>query len=750
MDTHYRFLIWLLITFATSAVVGPAWSQQADQQAEEEAAEEVVVTEPDSPAVAAVLATKPTTPVDMTRAAKVLSDLGRPDLARDLIKKVLAANLDQGQLAAMEEKFGSAMFLKIASRNDLAPEGKQLADLVMTAANSMLEDPARLAELVKKIQDPSIEVRIRALNGLKRAREAGVAPLLAVLADPARSGEHTNARAALVELGGSAWGPLRAALESGDSGLTVEVIRVLAKHRPSESVVYLLALSTSDQTDAKVRDAAQAAIISAVGQSPDKRSAAEMLLREAKAHFERLHPLGVDGEGRVKVWSWDAAQGLPVSNEMTAADASLDLAARFAREAYSVDPQNDEIRSLYLATLLEQAAYENGLDKPLVARGNTPAAEVAGFGASVVEDVLVYTVHAGHPVAATAAARILGRIGSAQELLCQGPQPSALVRAAQHDDRRLRFAAVEAILSLDPQRPFAGSSCVGEVLISFASYSGQSRALVAAPTSAEALRIGGYLVAMGYELGTAVTGRELTRLAIASSANELALVDISIEKPTAAVLIQQLRHDYRSAELPVALMARSGRLAEAEQIAASDRLVTAFPRPHDDETVQWQVERLAALPGREAVALEERRRQALQSLRWLAELSGADQKIFNVQRAQATAMAALFSPDLGSDAIVILGNMGTPEAQTSLVDLASRWTQPIAVRKTAAEAFWKNTAEHGILLTTKQIRVQYDRYNQSRHRDSSTQRILASILNCIEAPLKSKQRVAAEDGPRDQ
>ena len=744
MCTYYRFLIWLLVTFATSAVVGPAWSQAADEEATE-----IVIRETDSPAVAAILATKPTTPSDMTRAASVLSDLGRPDLARALIKKVLAANLDQRQLTTMEEHFGAAVFLKMASRLDLAPEGKELADMVMTAANSVLEDPARLAELVKQIQDPSAEVRILALNGLKRARGAGVAPLLAVLADPARSAEYTNVRAALVRLGGSALGPLRAALESGDPQLTVEVIRVLAELRPGESIVYLLAPATADQYGAKVQEAAQAALVRIVGQAPGKKVASQMLLEEAKAHFERLHPVGIDAAGRVKIWSWDAAKGKPAGNQMGAADASLALAARFAREAYSVDPQNDEIRLLCLVTQLEQAAYENGLDKPLVGEGDTAAAKVAGFGASVVEDVLKYAVDADHPVGATAAARILGKIGSAEELLCQGAQPSALVRAAQHHHRRLRFAAVEAILALNPEKPFAGSSHVGEVLTSFASFSGGRRALVAVPTSQEALLIGGYLVAMGFELDTAVTGRELIRLAIGSSDYELAMVDTSIERPIVALLIQQLRHDYRTAELPVALMARSGRLAEAERIASHDRLVGAFPRPHDAETVQRQAEQVLALAGREAVALDERKRQALQSMRWLAELSGSGQKIFNVQRAQIPAIAALFSADLGSDAIAILGNQGTPEAQTSLVDLASRWTQPLEVRKAAAEAFWKNTAEHGILLTTKQIRVQYDRYNQSRHRDSSTQQILASILNCIEAPLKAKQQVAAEKGPRD-
>ncbi len=748
MGTHCRFLTWLLIALCTSAFVGPAWSQEAVQPTDEETSDGLAPAVPDSPAVAAVLATKPTTGPEMTRAAKILADLGRPDLARDLIKKVLAANLDQQQLAAMEEQLGSATFVKFASREDLAPEGKQLADLVLNAANSVLEDPARLAELVKQIQDPSSEVRVRALNGLKRARGAGVAPLLAVLADPNRSSEFPNVRAALVGLGGIAIGPMWAALESGDAKLTVEVIRVLQQLRSNESIAYLVALSTSDGSDAGVRQAAQAALVKMVGQAPSKQAAAALLLREAKHHFDGQYPLGVDAEGRVKVWSWDSTKGGPVSNDVLTADASLALASRFAREAYSVEPEDAEIRLLHLSTMLEKAAYENGLDKPLVAEGDTPAARAANSGGAVVEEVLKYAIDAGHPVAATAAARILGQIGSAEELLCQGAQPAALVRAAQHDDRRLRFAAVEAILALDPQKTFPGSSRVVDVLIAFATSSGQRRALVGAPTSQEAYRVGGYLIPLGYELETAVTGRELIRVAIGSSDFELALVDTSINRPAVAILVQQLRHDYRTADLPVALMARSGRLAEAERIAEDDRLVAAFPRPHTAEAVQRQVEHLLALTGREAVSTDERRQQALQALRWLAELSGSGQRVFNVQRAQAPALAALFSSDLGQEAVAILGNLGTPEAQTSLVDLASRWTHPLKARQAAVEAFWKNASEHGTLLTTKQIRTQYERYNQSRTRDGATQQILASILNCIEAPLKVQQEIVAEGKPQ--
>jgi hypothetical protein len=185
------------------------------------------------------------------------------------------------------------------------------------------------------------------------------------------------------------------------------------------------------------------------------------------------------------------------------------------------------------------------------------------------------------------------------------------------------------------------------------------------------------------------------------------------------------------------LFARAGQLDRAERIAARDPLVEAFPRPHEEESVQWQVQHVLATAEGRSVALARRTEQASQALAWLADLIASDQKVFNVYRVENAVVTALYSPELGAGAIAVLSNLGTAAAQTALVDLASRWTQPLALRTAAAEALWKNTAEHGILLTSRQILLQYDRYNQSRDLDSATQGILASILNCIEAPLKA-------------
>ena len=70
-------------------------------------------------------------------------------------------------------------------------------------------------------------------------------------------------------------------------------------------------------------------------------------------------------DGKVDLWRWDAAKRQCVATSVAPDDAARAMAARLARDAYAIAPDDHEVRLLYLATLLEQAAYDNGLDRPL-------------------------------------------------------------------------------------------------------------------------------------------------------------------------------------------------------------------------------------------------------------------------------------------------------------------------------------------------------------------------------------------------
>jgi hypothetical protein len=291
-------------------------------------------------------------------------------------------------------------------------------------------------------------------------------------------------------------------------------------------------------------------------------------------------------DGKIDLWRWDEAKRVCVSRSGTPDDAARALASRWARDAYEISPQQRDVQRLYLAATLDQAAYQKGLNRPLDEKD--PAFTLAkAFGPEAIDDVLEYAMSRHHPAAAAAAARMLGQIGKADALLNRGAAPAPLARALQQPDRRLRLAAVEAIVRLQPTKPFPGSSLVPKTLGFLAAATGHRRAMVASPILDEARDLAGRLSSAGYHADALVDGRELLLQAARSPETELILVDVTITRPEIGPLLQALRNDERTASLRVGLSARADKFDSAEHLAENDPMTKAFYRPHDDATFRW-------------------------------------------------------------------------------------------------------------------------------------------------------------------
>jgi hypothetical protein len=696
---------------------------------------------PDEPAVAAILETKPTTPEECVRAAKILVDLNRADLAKSFLAKVLDAKLNSQQLADLGQQIGSPVFLDLSQRSALLPEAKQLADAVAAAVAARLKDSKRIAGLIEQLQDPSAEKRLRALVGLQESREAAIGPLLAVLVDPARAAEHANVRAALAEMGRIARAPLVAMVAQADPKVAVEAIQTLGamKDVRDTSVVFcLLRPCLSEKSEPALRDAAAAALKRLDAAVPSRAEAVRLLTDAAKSYFEHRNKADDNAHEKTELWRWDDAKRQCTARIRTPDDAARATALQRARDAYALAPNDPLVGLLCLATALEAAAYENGLDRPLGEK-NPVVVEARQSGAETIEEVLKYAVTHKRFAAAAAAARILGEIGKATGLLYRDAKPSPLVLAARSPDRRLRMAALEAIVRLQPSRPFAGSSYVPQALGFFAASSGFRQALVAAPNLAEARELAGMLSAAGFQADTFTNGKELLLRAARSPDCELALIDVTIDHPVIGMLVQQLRHDPRTASLRVGLVARQGYFDQAERLARLDSLAKAFARPHDDKVFRWQLDQLAALAPDEFVGFEARQRQAALALDLLAKLSQTSGKLYDLRGVQDYIIAAVYNPKLAAKAVGVLAVINSAESQRTLVEVASRFTLPLAVRQAAAKAFRQNTQEHGILLTAEEIRRQYQRYNESEKLDAATQHVLALILDCLEVGVPRKK-----------
>ncbi len=717
-----RWLPVLLI-----ALAGPVATHGAEAEAPEAPPQ-------DNAAVLAVLETKPATPAEWVEAAQVLTQLGRPDLGKKFLQQLIAAKPTEKKLVELVDRFGSALFVDLASREELLPEAKTVAEAVLGAATRAHQDAAWLKKQIAQLKDPSPDVRYRAMLGLRDAGQAAVLALIDTLADPKKADLHSRARAALGEIGPEATGPLIAAIDASQAELAAQAIRVLARMEARPAAVFLLKPYATPGTDPAVRWLAAATLKREFGSVPGERQALELLVERASSYFYGEEAVRPDADGLVEIWRWDAKQGKPVAGRYTPKDAARFLAARLARDAHALAPEDPQVLRLYLIAMLEQAACEKGRDKPLEPGKDTAVDQAEECGAAALEDVLEHAIASGHLAAATAVARALGRIGTPDQLRDGTARPTPLVRAMRHSDRRLRLAAAEAVLQLDPKEPFPGSSYVVPALAFFAGSTAQPRALLAGPRNDTTRQLAGELARQRYEVDVATTGRELLDLAAESPDYELALVDPTIGQPTAYLALQRLRHNEFSADLRVGLIARDGHLGRARQLAERDTLTLAFSRPHDDQSVAWQIGQLGELAPRTFVPHKQRQKQAGVALDLLVKLSRGEEAPFDLRRAEAALLRILYVPQRSAQAAELLATINSARSQRALVDLASRWTLPLDTRKAATAAFSESVRRHGILLTSEEILLQYERYNQSENLDRTTQVILGAILDAIEPP----------------
>jgi hypothetical protein len=685
----------------------------------------------EQPAIRSVLEANPTTPSELLRAVDVLVELGRPELARPLMKRLVESKPDAKALAALAAEFSSAMFVKLAQNEALAPEAAQFSDAVLSAAHAAQTNPALLAKLVTQLGDRNAIVRRDAILGLGSAHEAAVGPLLAALAKPERRGEHATVRDMLARLGTEALGPMLALLESNESALKIEAVQVVGEMRAESAVPLLLApaLAAGERTDLKA--AAARSLTEILGRVPGVQDAAAMLARDAQLALERAKLERAVAEPSAQEWRWDDKQQQAVLFMVPPADAAAAIAARSARDLYSLVPDARNLRLSVLAQL-SSAKLSAGLDRPLATGEGTPYARVSALGAEVVEQALDDALTDNQTPAATAAAEILGGIGKEELLHRTGKALSPLARAARHSDRRLRFAAVDAILKLKPTRPFAGDGTIAQSLTFFAGTGGLRRAIVGHPRSDRGQQLVSLLAGMDYEGDLAHNSRQFSAAASTSPDYEVAFVHVSLTGPPVDDLLNQLRRDPRTADLPIGLIAPSEMRTEAERLARSLSLVMVVPPLQSEAALKFQLARIIEVAGRDLVTFAERQSQAAAALGWLAQLSDESQRLFDLQYSEPAAERALYVPALSRLAALVLANLPSAAAQSAIVDLAGRSVLPVETRRAAALAFRRSVRMHGVLLTSGQMREQYDRYNDSQKLDRDTQQVLASLLDTLE------------------
>ena len=163
--------------------------------------------------------------------------------------------------------------------------------------------------------------------------------------------------------------------------------------------------------------------------------------------------------------------------------------------------------------------------------------------------------------------------------------------------------------------------------------------------------------------------------------------------------------------------------------------VTAIPFTSTPELIGSSVDQMVKQVSTFRQDHLQRNRQANVAIRWLAKIAKDRQSysFFRLGRHQEKIRQLIYQPGFSTPVSEILSSIATPEAQRQLLNFASENGLPIEQRQQAVAAFQTAVKRTGILLTTDEILLQYNRYNASRAQPKETQQLLSSVLDIIEA-----------------
>ncbi|HZN33626.1 MAG TPA: hypothetical protein VFB80_07395 [Pirellulaceae bacterium] len=676
----------------------------------------------------------PRAPAELMQAAQTALKFGRPDETRRYLGLLVAAKPADDALAPLAARFGEFLF-QLASTKDVQPEGKQVADGVLAAAQRVAQNIDRINALIPQLSAESLGERQDALGKLATGGSTIVTPLLRVLADPAREKEHRYIRAALVHLAIDTEAPLLGALETPNENLKTQIIAVLGRMRSHRATMHLVRPAVDPQAPSELRATAAGALQMILGASPDRYEAEKYLAQQTARLLEGELPYRPDPADRVELWSWDEAQRQVTARKLPKRDAALLLATRVASDLYALKAGDNAALRLMLLTNLDLAKTLGGLDRPLPVDAASAGAAAMAAGPTVVNQVLADALKHGRVAAAIAAAEVLEKLGNAS-VLTPHDGISPLAEALKHPDRRVRLAAALAIARLAPAASFPGAGQLAPALAWFAATSGEDMVLVAHPRGEDAQSLVGFMNELGRAGQAAYIGRYLMEEAVVNPDVEFILISDAIDLPPVQELVQWLRRDFRTAQIPVGVMARSELLDRTRFAFVDDPLTTVFPRIYSTNVAAVEVARLEEIAGRNRVSRDERIDQARAALAALATLAKTPDNFarHELLRQEPLVIRALANPALSVAAANVLGLFGSPRAQTALVDFASQNTRPLADRQAAAAAFAAAVKARGLLLTQAQLAAQYARYNASETLDKDTQAVQGSLLDAIEAP----------------
>ena len=642
-----------------------------------------------------------------------------PGKAAPYLRKFVAVKPDDSALLRLLDEYGIGSFLRLDDSPATRPFAKEIIDRVNEASIRHANNSARIDREVSALTK-SAEERSLAIENLRPAGSYAIPSLVTAFRNAKGDARRAIAES-LGKLDTNAVPGLIAWLDSSDEAESQAAAEALGRIGDRRAIPPLTWVAADPKSKPKAKAAAAEAIARITHEPFANQAQSPSRLLAAEARRYQLQ--NVDLSQSATLWLWDDSTKLPVVKSLPRA-AVIDLiGTRFAKESLVLDPSDEEAQITLVSLTLD-------LSKPPAI---PPSVLAAGPG--VLGQVVRRSIADRRPDLAVKAVVAFGKVSS-RDTLSKGWRGNALIEALAAPDRRVQFAAAEALLALDPKAPFPGSSTVVPVLARFAANPKQPGAVVIDGNPNRGSQLVGLLMPLGYDPQYAHTGEAGFRVA-----SDLANVELIVINPsylggawTLQDTLANLRGDARTASLPIFLVGPINLESRIGGKAANFSGIHYLVLPTETALLKRQVDRGLAKHGTSPLSDAERADYALRASQLLTKINATKGSPFAADLAtiEPHLVLALNQEATAEAAALALADLPGQDAQRGLAGVLLDMAKPTGIRLKAAESLARNLRRHGPLLSADQ------EVKLSRMLDEETDPALSSALATVIGALKPK------------
>ncbi|WP_435015383.1 HEAT repeat domain-containing protein [Tundrisphaera sp. TA3] len=664
-------------------------------------------------------AREPRNPRETWAIVDYLMKVGQPEQAAPYVKRFLDANPDDQTILLIRDEFGAGSILRLSDELATRPYARPLAQKLAAASAKAASDVTRLGEAIEALTGTA-EEQVVALEQIREAGSFAVPPLIRALEEQGRTPEERALIArSLGRLDRKAVPALIAVLDSPDPTLVADAARALGQIGDPRALPTLTYLAARKNPESPARDAAGAAIQQLTGRpfGSQPRSPARLLVDEARQY--QAHQVRFPGDP-VVIWAWDDAAKAPAARSVAVRDAEGILGLKAARQALAIEPGDLPAQSMLVALALEH--------DPAGSKATALAA-----GPDIQGRVLRTAIADGRDDLAISAIAILAEVTDRESLTARGDRPHPLVEALGAPDRRVQFAAAEALVRLDPRVAFAGSSRLVPAVARFVGGGSVPRVVVIDGNAVRAAEIIGPLRTLGYDAQLAESGSQGFALAARSADIEFIVMDPHFVHGSWGMVetLRNLASDSRTAGIPVFL---SGNLDLHNEVASR---LDSFPdvlflaTPSEAAPLKGQIDRSLARRRYRPLSDEERADYARRASSLLAQIARRPGSPFEsgLAAVEPELARALAGPTAAIEAAEALGGIPGADPQKSLATTTLDASRPMPLRIASAQHLARNIRRFGPRLTAEQERLVIEEL--AREPDAALRDALAAVVGTL-------------------